>query len=109
MSQRIGFLSNKLTVRGCEIAMYDYADFNETLLNNKSIIITRDFNRIQYEYDVSVDAYRKFHSRFTVEYYATQQDIDRIVEKHGLTHLYIIKGGGFDGLFSTKCKNLIHF
>lgn len=109
MSQKvIGFLSNKLTLRGTEIAMYDYADFNETLLKNKSIIISRDYNQISHEFDVSLDAYNKFHSRFTVEYYATQQDIDAIVEKHGLTHLYIIKGGNFDGLTSTKCKNLIH-
>lgn len=109
MSQkRIGFLSNKLTLRGTEVAMYDYADFNEILLNNKSIIITRDYNQISHEFDVSLDAYNKFRNRFTVEYYATQKDIDSIVEKHGLTHLYVMKSGAFDGLVSTKCKNLIH-
>ncbi len=105
---RIGFLSNKLTLRGTEIAMYDYADFNESLLNNKSIIITRDYNRIRTEFDVSLDAYTKFNSRFQVEYYETREDIDRIVRTHVLTHLYIIKGGNYDGLFSTRCKNLIH-
>ena len=104
----IGFLSNKLTLRGTEIAMYDYADFNETLLKNKSVIITRDYNKIQGQFDVSSDAYAKFHNRFTVEYYQSQQDIDNIVEKHNLTHLYIIKAGSWDGLASTKCKNLIH-
>jgi hypothetical protein len=104
----IGFLSNKLTLRGTEIAMYDYADLNETLLKNKSVIITRDYNKIQGHFDVSSDAYAKFHSRFIVEYYQSQQDIDNIVEKHNLTHLYIIKAGTWDGLASTKCKNLIH-
>ena len=104
----IGFLSNKLTLRGTEIAMYDYADFNETLLKNKSVIITRDYNKIQGQFDVSSDAYAKFQQRFTVEYYQSQQDIDNIVEKHNLTHLYIIKAGSWDGLASTKCKNLIH-
>ncbi len=43
----VGFLSNKLTLRGTEIAVYDYADYNETILNNKSIIITRDYNKIK--------------------------------------------------------------
>ena len=104
----IGFLSNKLTLRGTEIAMYDYADFNETLLKNKSVILTRDYNKIQGQFDVSSDAYAKFQQRFTVEYYQSQQDIDNIVEKHNLTHLYIIKAGSWDGLASTKCKNLIH-
>ena len=51
--KRIAFLSNKLTLRGTEIAMYDYADYNETLLNNKSIIITRDYNLIKNQFDVS--------------------------------------------------------
>jgi hypothetical protein len=106
--KQVAFLSNKLTLRGTEIAMYDYADYNETLLNNKSIIITRDYNLIKHEFDVSTEAYDKFHNRFTVEYYQTQQDIDNIVEKHNITHLYIIKAGGLDGLLSTRCKNLIH-
>jgi hypothetical protein len=104
----IGFLSNKLTLRGTEIAMYDYAEFNETLLNNKSIIISRDYNSIKGEFDVSEDAYKKFKNRFNVEYYINQSDIDDIVVKNGITHLYIIKAGNWDGLISTKCKNLIH-
>lgn len=88
--------------------MYDYADYNETLLGNKSIIITRNYDMIKGQFDVSSDAYAKFKSRFAVEYYHTQQDIDSIVEKYSITHLYIIKGGQYDGLVSTKCKNLIH-
>jgi hypothetical protein len=104
----IAFLSNKLTLRGTEIAMYDYADFNETMLGNKSIIVSRDYNRIKHESDVSAEAYAKFQNRFPMEYYQTPSDIDRIVEKHGVTHLYVIKGGERDGIVSTKCKNLIH-
>lgn len=105
---RIAFLSNKLTLRGTEIAMYDYADYNETILNNKSIIITRNYNIVKGQYDVSEDAYNKFINRFQIEYYYTQNDIDHIVEKNKITHLYIIKAGNWDGLLSTKCKNLIH-
>jgi len=104
----VAFLSNKLTLRGTEVAMYDYADYNELLLGNKSIIITRNYDFIKHEYDVSSDAYVKFSKRFLVEYYANQSDIDAIVERHKVTHLYIIKAGGMDGLFSTKCINLIH-
>jgi hypothetical protein len=104
----VGFLSNKLTLRGTEVAMYDYAYFNEKILNNESIIITRDYEKISGDFDVSLDAYNKFKSRFRVEYYQRQQDIDDIVEKNNITHLYIIKAGSNDGLISTKCKNLIH-
>jgi hypothetical protein len=108
MVKYIGFLSNKLTLRGTEIAMYDYADYNETMLNNKSLIISRDYNLIKHVFDVSEEAYTKFKKRFTVEYYNSQKDIDNIVEKYNLTHLYIIKHGPHDGIITTKCKNLIH-
>jgi len=104
----IGFLSNKITLRGTEVAMYDYADYNETLLGNKSIIITKDYTKIADQIYVSLDGYNKFKRRFTIEYYESQQDIDRIVENYKITHLYIIKSGENDGLYSTKCKNLIH-
>lgn len=108
MPHKIGFLSNKLTLRGTEVALYDYADFNETILQNKSIIISRDYDKIKNEFDVSLDAYTKFSNRFVVEYYETQTDIDNIITKHGLSHLYVIKSGEFDNTFTTKCKNLIH-
>ena len=108
MQKIVGFLSNKLTLRGTEIAMYDYADYNETLLNNKSVIITRDYNSISHEFDANNEAYLKFQQRFPIEYYQTQQDIDNIVEKYKITHLYIIKSGQYDHLISSKCINLIH-
>ncbi len=108
MTKIIAFLSNKITLRGTEISMYDYADYNETLLNNKSIIITRDYNKIKNEYDVSLDAYNKFIKRFTVEYYQSREDIDKIIEKYNIQYLYIIKAGNNDGLYTKKCKNLIH-
>ncbi len=108
MNLTIGFLSNKLTLRGTEIAMYDYADYNETMFNNKSIIITRNIDKYRHEFDISDKAYDKFKKRFTVEYYDTNQDIDRIVEKYNISHLYIIKAGTNNGLYSSKCKNLIH-
>jgi hypothetical protein len=108
MQKVVAFLSNKITLRGTEIAMYDYAEFNELLLGNKSIIITRNYHSIQNEWDVNSEAYLKFTERFQVEYYWTQTDIDSIVLKNNITHLYIIKAGGWDGIISTKCINLIH-
>ena len=36
------FHSNQLSERGTEIALFDYAHFNETMLNNKSFIICKN-------------------------------------------------------------------
>ena len=104
----IAFLSNKLTLRGTEVAIYDYADNNETILGNNSIIITRDYELIKNEFDVDIQAYNKFNNRFKVFYYQSQIDIDNIVSQNNISHIFIIKAGNYDGLISTKCKNIIH-
>ena len=105
---KIAFLSNKLTLRGTEVAMYDYADCNEKLLNNKSIIITRDINRHKYERDIHQEAYDKFKSRFSLFYYNNIDDIEKIIINENIDLLYIIKAGNRDHLITNKCKTLIH-
>jgi hypothetical protein len=104
----IAFLSNKLTLRGTEVAIYDYADYNEKILGNKSIIITRDYDKIKHEWDVDVKAYNKFRSRFDVLYYSSLKDIDIIVINNSISHIFIIKAGYNDGLIANHCKNIIH-
>ncbi len=104
----VAFLSNKLTLRGTEIAIFDYADYNEKILGNKSIIITRDYDKIKHEWDVDIQAYNKFKDRFEVYYYESQNDIDQIILTNKTTHLFIEKSGAHDGLFSNNCKNIIH-
>ena len=104
----VAFLSNKLTLRGTEIAIYDYADYNEKILGNKSIIITRDYEKIKHEYDVDIQAYNKFRQRFSVFYYEGQPDIDTIVTQNNISHIFIEKAGDWDGLISNRCVNIIH-
>lgn len=104
----VAFLSNKLTLRGTEVAIYDYADYNEKILGNKSIIVTRDYEKIKHEWDVDVKAYDKFRSRFDVFYYSSLQDIDIIVINNSISHIFIEKAGYNDGLISNCCKNIIH-
>lgn len=108
MKKTVAFLSNKLTLRGTEVAIYDYADYNEKILGNKSIIITRDYEKIKHEFDVDVKAYNKFRARFGVFYYSSQQDIDQIVRNNAVSHIFIEKAGYHDGLISSCCKNIIH-
>ena len=106
---KIAFLSNKLTLRGTEVALFDYAHFNETLLGNKSIIITRDFNKLGGSKDIHIEAYNKFNSRFPVFYYESVRDIETIIESQGVSVIFIEKAGGAgDGLLIRNCFNIIH-
>lgn len=109
MKKKVGFLSNKLTLRGTEVAMYDYADYNEKLLGNDSVIITRPYTDvINNELFVSEEAYQRFQERFPIFFYKTVEDIDHIIEKEKIDVLYIIKSGSNDGLLTRKCKCCIH-
>lgn len=107
----IAFLSNKLTIRGTEVALYDYAHYNEKILGNKSIIITRDYEylkQINEMNDVDIKVYEKFNKRFRVFYYQNNSDIDNIIIYNNVKYLYVIKFGTNDGLYSNYCKNIIH-
>lgn len=107
----IGFLSNKLTLRGTEITLYDYADFNEKMLENKSIIITRPYDHVLHvsPRDVTQSAYDKFTNRFQVEYYIDPSNIIDIVKKNNIDVLFIEKAGSSDdGLVFDCCKTIIH-
>jgi hypothetical protein len=105
---KIAFLSNKLTLRGTEVSLYDYADCNETILKNQSLVITRDIQKHPDFKDIHQEAYAKFNARFPVCYYETNTDIDDIVTREKVDVLFIEKAGANEGLMSSKCKNLIH-
>lgn len=99
---KIGFLTNHISYGGTEVALYDYADFNEILLRNTSIVITRDYR------STHTEIYEKFEKRFPVFYIAKPDDIDRVVIDEQLDCLYVIKSGEVDWFYTTKCKTIIH-
>ena len=97
--KKIAFHSNQLGIRGTEVAMYQYAKYNEEILGNKSVIVSfpnRDHGAIE-----------KFRDRFEVvlmewyeyETYLTQNNFD---------YLYLIKMGTNDGYCLQTIPCLIH-
>lgn len=95
----IVFYSNQLSLRGTEIALYSYADYNEKILNNKSIIMSSFHNNL--------DALPKFKNRF--ETILTEPyDYDRKLLKLGADYFYVIKSGKNDRLMSRVIPTLVH-
>ena len=108
---KIGFLSNKITIRGTEINLYNYADYNERILCNESIIITRQYDHIMTisPRDVTREAYQRFIDRFQVLYYKNPSDVEGIIRRHGIDVLFIEKAGSSsDGLVFNCCKTIVH-
>ncbi len=99
---KIAFHSNQLGLRGSEVALYDYAHFNEELLGNQSIIVSpRDGAH-------SPLAVEKFKARFEVIFYDSPSELEGIVKKHAIDVFYFIKSGRDDGLQAPGCKNVVH-
>lgn len=111
MYMRIGFLTNKITIRGTETNLYNYADYNEKILHNESIIITRPYDYIMNvsPRDVQKSVYTHFSNRFPMVYYYNPSDIKEIVKHNNIDILFIEKAGSkSDGLVFDYCKSIIH-
>lgn len=99
---RIAFHSNQLSLRGTEVAMYDYAHFNELLLGNTSLIITP---RVAPHHEETA---LRFATRFPVFGYSGKEELEAIIREQRVDILYCIKSGQNDGILSSTCKTVIH-
>jgi len=97
---KIAFHSNQLGLRGTEVSLYDYARYNEEILNNESIIIS-DKNAV-------LDSYDKFNNRFPVFLYDNFTEVESIIDKNGVDCLYLQKSGEFDSRIVSNAKTLVH-
>lgn len=102
---KIAFHCNQLSLRGTEVAMYDYAHYNEVLLGNESIVLAK--NPLLWKYS-DEPAVEKFKNRFKVFFYDTITDIEKILDDNNIDVFYAQKAGSIDGVISTKRKNVIH-
>lgn len=112
----IAFYSPHLGLRGTEITMYDFADYNERILGNRSIIIYNIGHPFTHDSVV-----KKFRDRFEVVYELrydgnpnwhwngkiTMPLLDPILKKEQCYGFYVQKFGHNDGLISQVCKTLV--
>jgi hypothetical protein len=111
----IGFFVRHFTERGTEVAIFDYAKYNEEILNNTSYIICftpEAQSRMRFPSDRS--SYDKFRNRFTVIEIGSIEEMREVIEKWNLSFFYTLTGGGKDMyLFDQKriwgnCKTIKH-
>ena len=99
----VAFHSNQLCLTGTEVALFDYADYNEHLLGNRSVIVSD-----QNSPNNNCEAIAKFSARFPVYLYSDRRQIEGILAKEGVDLFYCIKAGFNDGLCSNLCKTAVH-
>jgi len=101
---KIAFQTNQLSVRGTEVAIYDYAHFNETILGNKSVILVKRKHHFPHD----PEAVKKFNSRFDIFYYDNWQQAERFLTENNIDILYTLKGGVRDEVISSNVKTCVH-
>ena len=117
-SLRIGFYATQLSERGTEVALYDYADFAETVLGATSYVL---YNETHEGNVPSVRA--KFVSRFGDRCIGIDYPIDLdpkltgggVLRREGITFLYVLKigpeaagGPRLDGFEGSGVRTLVH-
>ena len=99
----VAFHSNSMSMRGSENALWDYANFNETVLGNKSIIC----HSAKLENSEN-PTFAKWKARFPLIAYRTRNELSQKLKESGAEVLYQIKPGPFDGFVIPGVKNCIH-
>jgi hypothetical protein len=100
----VAFHCNQLSLRGTEVAVYDYAHYNETILGNESIIIVK---HSPLSHHLTIEKFRKRFSKIFF-YFDSFDEVEEILIANNVDVLYMIKAGFNDGNISKKVKTVIH-
>jgi|TARA_B110000261_G_scaffold158861_1_gene195777 hypothetical protein len=96
--KKIAFHSEKICLRGSCVSLYDYAYYNENILNGKSIIITHKTGHDEV-------ALHKFIKKFEIRYYDNEEDLEDLSKDCDI--FYTIKYGK-NGYLPTNIKTCVH-
>ena len=100
--KKVAFHTPALDVRGTCTAIYDYAHYNETLLNNKSLIVVPTSGILKSD-EIAI---KKFSNRFQIVFYDTIEDLEDVISECDV--LYTIKYGKKNEVVSKRIKTVVH-
>ncbi|QWD33991.1 hypothetical protein G6676_01595 [Polynucleobacter paneuropaeus] len=99
---KIGFHTNNLSFRGAEIAVFDYALHNQSLLQNESLV----FYKSTLLSEPTVVS--KFEKHFKLIPYESIDQLSKLAEQEKIDLMYFIKSGERDGDIITSVPCAIH-
>jgi len=103
----IGFFSRHFIGRGADIAVFDYALYNQKLLNNKSYIICFTLEKqINIGFPTERIIYDKFKSEFPILEINDIFEMKDIIKKYDLSFFYTLTYGGENDIYQFKNKDL---
>lgn len=109
---KIAFHLSHFSIRGSEVAVYDYAHYNEKILGNKSVIVVNSDFKVKKDYRGEIihddDIYKKFVSRFEIIEYNSKDDLCKKLREINTTIFYNLKSGENDNFVIDGVKNVCH-
>ena len=113
----IAFFVRHFTERGTEVAIYDYAHYNEEILGNKSIIFCFTLNRMkELNFPTTRASYNKFKNRFDLFEIDHIYEMQQYIKEYNINIFYTLTYGsieqslyGFDNTeLWSPCKTIKH-
>ncbi len=99
---RVGFDIGLASLRGTHIAIHDYALYNQTILNNESILF---YQKSEKQVDPVLNKFRK---HFELIPYDSLTDLDQLAAQNKIDRFYLIKSGEKDSYLLSSVPNLVH-
>ena len=100
----VAFHTSQLSERGTEVALYDYAHYNETILGNRSIVVTPAAPET-----CNPSVLARFRQRFEIVHYEDPARLEaEALIPRGVDVFYCIKRGVPDALDIRKLKFCVH-
>ena len=102
----IAFFIRHFTERGTEVAIYDYAKYNEEILNNKSYIVcfTKETQQ-KINFPLERCSYDKFNNRFKIIEINDISEMSNIITIYNLSFFYTLTHGASD-IYQFNNKNI---
>ena len=112
----IGFFIRHFTERGTEIAVYDYAHYNEAILHNHSYIICFNERKLrEINFPLQRYSYHKFKTRFTILEIDDINEMENIITEYKLDFFYTLTSGNGNDIYEfdnkkiwKNCKTIKH-
>ena len=103
----IGFFVRHFTERGTEVAIYDYAKYNEEILHNKSYIIcfTQEKQK-NIGFPVERYSFEKFNNRFQIIEISDISEMSIVIKNYNLSFFYTMTHGGGNDIYQFNNNNI---
>lgn len=108
---KLCFHLDNLSLRGTTTAVLDYAEFNELILNNESIIAFNEqllLDDRDENFSKRHDIVRMFKEKYSTIVYSSKENLKKSLDSIGCDHIYFLKSGFVDENFLDGKINLMH-